>query len=72
MKLSVDKDLCIGCGACAAICPKFFEMGDDTKCHIKGGKDKGNTEELVVTNGDKAKCLEAVDSCPVNAIKFEE
>lgn len=25
-KISVDQDKCIGCGACAASCPKSFKM----------------------------------------------
>jgi ferredoxin len=29
MKLKVDKDLCIGCGACQAVCPEVFEIEDD-------------------------------------------
>jgi ferredoxin len=52
--VSVDKNLCIGCGACAATCPEGFEM--------KGGK--------AHVKNPKAKCIkEAADSCPVDAIK---
>ena len=29
MKVNVNKDACIGCGACAAICPDVFEMDDE-------------------------------------------
>ena len=29
MKAKVNKDLCIGCGACAAIVPDVFQIGDD-------------------------------------------
>ena len=29
MKLKVNKDLCIGCGACQAVCPEVFEIEDD-------------------------------------------
>ncbi|MBU4152281.1 MAG: ferredoxin, partial [Proteobacteria bacterium] len=27
--VSIDKTKCIGCGACAATCPKGFEMKGD-------------------------------------------
>ena len=27
--LKVNKDLCIGCGACQAVCPEVFEIEDD-------------------------------------------
>ena len=29
MKFKVDKDSCIGCGACQAICGEIFEINDD-------------------------------------------
>ena len=29
MKFKVDKDACIGCGACQAICEDVFEITDD-------------------------------------------
>ena len=29
MKFKVDKDSCIGCGACQAICEEVFEITDD-------------------------------------------
>jgi len=34
MAISVDEDLCIGCGLCATMCPEIFEMVDD-KAKIK-------------------------------------
>lgn len=68
MKLMLDKNTCIGCGACAAICPRFFEMGEDTKSHIKGSKDTNGKEELSISDKDKAKAKEGADACPVSAI----
>ncbi len=57
--VSIDKEKCIGCGACAAICDSVFEMEDDGKAHVKKGEEKSNIP-----------CVkEAADSCPVNAIK---
>ena len=56
--VSIDKETCIGCGACAATCEDVFEMKDG-KAVIKKGQDKS-----------KAPCVkEAVESCPVGAIK---
>jgi len=56
MTIKIDKEKCIGCGSCAAICPEAFEMKDG-KAHVK-------------SFGSKAKCVkEAADSCPVDAIK---
>ncbi|MDH4330450.1 MAG: ferredoxin [Candidatus Moranbacteria bacterium] len=58
-KPEVNKDLCIGCGTCEALCPTVFAMED--------GKSKVVSEEC----GD-CDCQEAVDNCPVNAISIVE
>ena len=29
MKLTVDQDLCIACGACIDICPEVFDWNDE-------------------------------------------
>ncbi len=63
MKVKVDKDSCIGCGACAAICPEIFDLDDDGLSEVK-------TEEVKNNNIDDVK--DAVDSCPTGAIKIEE
>ena len=62
MKVTVDKNTCIGCGACAAIAPDVYEMTDDTKAQAKKAEISGDEE---------AKAKEGCDSCPVNAIKLE-
>ncbi len=61
MKVTVDKDLCIGCGVCASICPRVFAIDDNT---IKA---------YVIENADfnDSALDEAIESCPVNAIKKE-
>lgn len=57
--ISIDKNKCIGCGACASVCESVFEMSDDGKAHVKKGKEKS-----------KILCVkEAAESCPVDAIK---
>lgn len=59
MKVSVDPQKCIGCGACAATAPDIFEMGDDNKAHVK----------VKETNSGSTKI--AADACPVEAITIE-
>ena len=57
-KIIIDKQKCIGCGTCVAIAPKSFKLGDDGRA------------ELIVPAGDKEQALkDAIDSCPVKAIK---
>lgn len=51
--VSVDKEKCIGCGACVSVCPEGFELKDG-KAHVK-------------KNAPCAK--EAAENCPVQAIK---
>ena len=61
MKVKVDKDKCIGCGSCEAVCPDFFEMDDEFKARFKENKRK-----------DESCIKEAVDICPVQAIEIME
>lgn len=65
-KVIHECEKCIGCGACTAVCPDFFEMGDDGKAKLKGGKKKGNVEELDIK--DVKCCKEAESTCPVQCI----
>lgn len=56
----MDKEKCIGCGACAATAPNTFKMGDDGK------------SEVVNPAGDPAETIkQAADGCPVQAITLE-
>ena len=45
MKLEVDKNLCIGCGSCQAICPEVFEIEDDGLAHSKVEEVPSEVEE---------------------------
>lgn len=57
MKVKIDQEKCIGCGACVSLCEKVFELGDDGKAHIKKEADCL-----------KCDCRKAVEGCPVEAI----
>ena len=63
MKLVVDKDICIGCGACQAICPDVFEIDDN-------GLATATTNEINEEIVEDA--VDAKEGCPVNAIKEEK
>ena len=52
-----ERDKCIGCGACASVCPANWEMADDgkSKCKNKNPKTAGCNKE-------------AENVCPVHCI----
>ena len=58
-KIKVNEN-CIGCGACTAIAPDFFEFGDD-------GYAKPIKNEVEKITDD---VKEAAEGCPVNAIEI--
>ncbi len=62
MKVKVNRDSCIGCGACEAICPEVFQLNDDGLSTVICDDFK---------NIDESSVQEAVESCPTNAISNE-
>ena len=62
MKAFVDKDICIGCGACTGVCPEVFEIEDDGLAVAIEGELESSLEEGAV---------EAQETCPVSAITVE-
>ena len=55
--IEIDKDLCIGCGACTATFPEVFALGDDGLAEV--------VKEEINDDVEMAK-----DSCPTEAIKI--
>ena len=71
-KIKIEREKCIGCGSCAALCPKYFELVEDGKSHIKGASNPpaGGVEELEV---EKIECAEAAaEACPAQCIHIEK
>ncbi len=60
MKVTINRDECIGCGACVSMCPDVFSLDEENKA--------------VVSNVEGSNCdLKAVaESCPVGVINVEE
>ena len=61
MKVTIDKEECIGCGLCATICEDVFEMADD----------KATVTVDLVPADLETDVQDAVDSCPVSVIFAE-
>lgn len=59
MKINVDQNLCIGCGACEAMCSKCFKLEDGV---------------AVVVSQDCADCNvnDIATNCPAGAITVED
>ena len=63
MKVKVNQEACIGCGACEAICPDVFVLNDEGLSEvIEEQKNKELEEEI------KEQAQDAIDSCPTSAI----
>lgn len=63
MKVILNRDACIGCGACAAICECAFQI------------DATGVSELVKENveGEEIELVkDAIESCPTGAISLDE
>ena len=60
MKLKVEKDRCIGCGACQAVCPDVFEIEDDGLAGVKVDSIPAEFEE---------DAIDAKEGCPTSAIE---
>jgi len=61
-KVVIDADECVACGTCAEVCPEVFKMeeGDEVAKVIKPN------------GGPEDKVQEAIDSCPVQCISWED
>jgi len=70
MKIIQEHEKCIGCGSCVAICPKFWEIGEDGKAEPLNFKKVGNNYETEIKSVSCNK--EAADSCPVQCIVVKE
>ena len=62
MKAAVDREACIGCGNCEAVCPAVFLLAED-------GKSKVIVE--VIPQESEACAKEAEEQCPVSAITVD-
>ena len=63
VKVKVDSEGCISCGACVAICPAVFEFNEENKSIVK--KQPETAEEIECVKQSEA-------ACPVKVIYIEE
>ena len=60
MKVKVNQDACIGCGACLSIADDVFEMNDE-------GLSTAKVDTVPEASEDAVR--EAIESCPTGAIE---
>ncbi len=66
-KIIHQRKKCIGCGACVAVCPKFFKIDEkNSLARLKNSKKVSNNFELEVEDIDCIK--EAAEMCPLKII----
>jgi ferredoxin len=62
MKVTINKDKCVGCGACVATAPNVFDFNDDGLAYVK-------SEEVPKEEENEVKDLESI--CLGGAITTE-
>lgn len=60
--VTIDQDECIGCGTCEELCPDVFQMNDETDL----------AEVILAEGGPVDPIEEAIESCPVECIHWQE
>jgi ferredoxin len=62
MEIIIDEEECIGCGSCVELCLEVFQMNED----------KEKAEVILPESGPKECIEEAIDTCPVSCIHWQE
>lgn len=62
MKVTIDRDGCIGCGLCAATCPEVFRLAEDGLAEVYAPPSEETADQV----------RKAAEKCPVSVIKVEE
>lgn len=61
-KIIIDKKKCIGCAACAVLCPEVFSFDENKAVAVVNQK--------AVANADQDKIKSTVQACPSGALSI--
>ena len=68
-KIKFMRDECIGCSACSACHPEFWEMTDDGKSNLLESVEvEEGVFEREISQDDLDNSVDSGESCPVNCI----
>ena len=67
-KVKVNKDVCIGCGACTAIASDVFSFDEDNLA--KANEENNDIDKM--DDETKNDVMDALEGCPTSAIVNEE
>ncbi len=65
MRITTDRDRCIGSGNCAFYAPSTFDLDDELKVVVRSGAEDASQDPV-------ADIRAAVEGCPVNALALDE
>ncbi|MGQ9781051.1 MAG: ferredoxin [Nitrososphaeria archaeon] len=75
-KITVDRELCIACGAAPTACPKLYYLGSDNgknRVVEKYSKETNTNISIGIVPDELYRCAkEGADVCPVSAITLEK
>lgn len=61
-KVYIETEECIGCETCVELCPEAFAFDEETEKAV-----------VILAEGGPEDCIdEAIDTCPVECIHWEE
>ena len=72
MEVKVNREACIGCGACTVIADNIFQIGDDGLAEVINPIDNNDEKVAVIKEEDIENVQDASESCPTGAIELIE